>query len=123
MNLRLSVGDDGLDPEDLHALTVDLRRSVISNTDLDASLVSTPAEPGTKGDPITVGAIVLALITSGAVANLVGVLSTFASRRSSLQFEVSRTDGEVLKLNAENLSGGQVAETITVLKSFVSEAP
>ena len=122
MDMHLTIGDPTLDAEDLQALAVELGRSIATHTDADASLVTGAAKPGTKGDPITLGTLALALITSGTVTGLVTVLQTFVARRPSIEFEVSRKDGEVLKLKAEHLRAGQVTQTVTVLKDFVGRA-
>lgn len=122
MNLNLTIGDPSLDSEDLQALAVELRRSISTHTDADAELVTGAAKPGTKGDPITLGTLALAMITTGTVGGLITVLQTFVARRPSIEFEVSRKDGEVLKLKAEHLKAAQLDQTVTVLKDFVGKA-
>jgi hypothetical protein len=122
MNLNLTVGDPTLGAEDLHSLTTDLRKSIATHTDADASIVTGTALPGTKGDPITLGSLALALITSGTVTGLVTVLQTFVARRPSLEFEVTRPDGQILKLKGDQLKAAHVTQTITVLEDFVGKA-
>jgi hypothetical protein len=122
MDLNLTVGDPTLDAEDLHSLTTDLRKSIATHTDADASIVTGKALPGTKGDPITLGTLALALITSGTVTGLVTVLQTFVARRPSIEFEVTTSDGRVVKLKGDQFKAEQVGQTITVLKDLVGKA-
>ena len=120
MDLILNLGDESLDDEDLRALTVELQRSI--KTDAHASVVTKAPEPGSRGDPVTLGALALALISSGAVTSLISVPAAFAARRSSLEFEVTAENGEVLKLTAENLRGPQVDESIKIVKDFIGRS-
>jgi hypothetical protein len=122
MDLNLTVGDATLDAEDLHSLTSELRKSITTHTDADASIVTGKALPGTKGDPITLGTLALALITSGTVTGLVTVLQTFVARRPTIEFEVTRPDGQILKLKGDQLKAAHVTQTITVLEDFVGKA-
>ena len=119
MNASLILAESNLDPEDLHRLTTELCRSIGEETDINASL----AQPGTKGDPVTIGAIALGLISSGAIANLISVLSSFAGRQSSVSFTLTRPDGQTLQVGGQNLRSGQYQETIRIAEGFLGGAP
>jgi len=123
MDLSLTLGDERLDPEGLHELALELRRSIETHTDARATLVTGTARLGSKGEPVTMGALALALITSGAVGSLVRVLGSYVSRRPTLQFELRRPDGATLTLTAEHLHEAQLDRTLGALEQFVGEGP
>ncbi len=109
-----------LEPERVHELTVDLCRTINAETEIAAQLPASegPAE-GNKGDVVTIGTIVLALIGSGGVAaSLIGVLKSYVERDRTFAVELKRPDGTKLKLNSENLSSDQMDKTVKLVKDF-----
>lgn len=123
MNESLLLVDADLDDEDLHRLTTELCATIAEETSLEPSLVRGVAVPGSKGEPVTVGAIVLALITSGAIANLISVLAARVSRQSSITFNIRRPDGQSLEISAQNLAAAQVQDTIRTAQQFLIVPP
>src|SRR5437867_6683233 len=108
--IRVSCAD--LEDSKLQSLTRDLAKSL---REQNLGTIDAPkqlSQAGEKGDPITIGNIVLALISSGGVAvSLVQVLKTYAERKRSIHFEITRSDGGKLTLSAENLRRTELHET------------
>ncbi len=119
MGIKLSLATSSLSPEDLQDLTRELCDAVNDETDLEASLAQAADVSGSKGDPVTIGVIVLAFITSGAAVKLMGVLKSYVERHASLQIELQRGDGQKLAITAENLRSERVEETIDLAKQFL----
>jgi len=76
----LTIAGDELDDEDLQDLTRQLCLAINQETDVEAELPEADTAPGAKGDPITLGTIALAFISSKAAVALVGVLHTYFAR-------------------------------------------
>jgi hypothetical protein len=118
LEIKLSCPD--LDESKLQALTRDLVRSLRDQNVGESSLATGESKPGKKGDPVTIGNIILTLIGSGGVAvGLVHVLRAYVERKSSLHFEVTRADGEKRVLNATNFGKGQLESTQNMLAEFL----
>ncbi|MCP4538118.1 MAG: hypothetical protein GY832_13335 [Chloroflexi bacterium] len=79
-DLNISL-QDNVDKEELDRLTRRLRDE-IDELDVEAARLArgTP-EPGSKGDAITVGSIVVALASAGVFTGLVELLKSWALRR------------------------------------------
>jgi len=117
-SLRVRCAD--LDDSKLQSLTRDLVKSL---REQDLGTIDAPKQPsqaGEKGDPITIGNIVLALISSSGVAvSLVQVLKTYAERKRTIQFEITRPDGVKLALSGENLRHTELHETSVAVEEFL----
>lgn len=79
-DLSISLRDN-VDDDELDRLTRQLRDE-IDELDVEAARLArgTP-EPGAKGDPITIGGIVVALASAGVFTGLVELLKSWALRR------------------------------------------
>ncbi len=121
MEATLSITGEGLSTEDLKELSIGMKRLINDETDLEAEIPKTPGKPGDKGDIPLWGQIVLTAFTSGAVVALISVLKSYVERKRSIVFEINRKDGEKLTLNAQNLSGDQVDQTLKMAQSFIGE--
>ncbi len=80
--------------------------------------VESEAVPGSKGDPITIGALLLTLMTSGGLVALIGVIKAYVERDASLELDFKREDGARLTLRAENLGKKQIEETMKIANNF-----
>ena len=89
---------------------------------MSASLVAGPSKPGTKGDPITIGALALAFLTSGSAVALFHVAKTIFERKPTLEMEFEREDGKKLKIRAEQMKAGQIEQTFAIARDFFKEA-
>jgi hypothetical protein len=117
---RLQLKCAEMDDSRLQALTRDLSKSLRQNNVGTVSVPELPSEPGKKGDPVTIGNIILALIGSGGVAaTLVQVLKVYVERKPSLHIELSRPDGQKLVLSTENLGESQFQATSRMVDSLL----
>ena len=66
MAVNLTISSEEFDNEDLQELTTDLCQTIVKETDIDAKIVEGPTQKGAKGEPITLGFLVLIFISSGA---------------------------------------------------------
>jgi hypothetical protein len=119
MGVTLSINAPALDRADLQALTRDLCTTLQRETDLEAKLPEREGGHGLKGDPITIGTIVLALVTSGAAAKLFEVLRAYFERNSKMEIDFERDDGKKISIKAENLATGSIEETIDLARQFL----
>jgi hypothetical protein len=120
--LTLTIGCDALDDSRLEAMTRGLVRS-LRDAGIDAAPApAAPAPTGTKGDPVTLGTILLGLIGSGGVAvTLLQVLKAYLERKSTLKFEITRADGRKVSLDAAWFGSAQLAQTQKVLTELLQE--
>jgi hypothetical protein len=86
----------------------------------EVRLKSEDSLPGKKGDPITIGNIILTLIGSGGIAvSLIQVLKSFVERKSSLHFELTQPDGRKMEITAENLDHKNLEQTARTMEAFL----
>lgn len=102
MDLTLNLSSSELDNEELQALTRQLCHSIAGETDIQAEIPSSDAVQGTKGEPITIGVITLALLSSPAVVALCEVLKAYFNRPLDA-IELEKADGTKLKLTLKNI--------------------
>jgi len=107
-----------LEPEYIQTLTRELSLTLNRETDVRAQPAGGPAEPGTKGDPITLGSLALTFLTSGAAVALIKVLETYVGRKRSLEVELARPDGKKLVIKSQDLAAGQIQETENLVSRF-----
>ena len=117
--IALSVRSTGVDESRMQALTRDLARALRDERVGKVARAEHDATHGKKGDPVTIGEIVLTLIGSGgAVMSLLQILRAFIERQKSLVFEISRNDKK-LTLNATNLSQKELRSTSALLEDLM----
>src|SRR5690348_13260297 len=100
MDVRLQLRSDDLDDVRLQDSAIELRRLIESETDVTATSPSAAPHPGTRGDPVTLGALALTFLTSGAAVSVFKVLETWMSRKRSINLEATRPDGRKLVIKA-----------------------
>lgn len=118
MSVTLSINSSELNVDDVHELTLDLSRTLERESDISAELAEGPTEAGSKGEPITVGLLILTFLTSGAAVSMFGVLKSYFERDSSLEMNLEREDGRKLAIRAENMSPDQINRTIEAAREF-----
>lgn len=102
LSLRIELGTDAdLDDEQCDRMTRQLRAEL---SELDLEFV-TPAPagapPGAKGDPVTIGAIVVAIgAAGGALPELIATLRSWLERRSGRNRISVTIDGDTLELES-----------------------
>ncbi|HEX3405499.1 MAG TPA: hypothetical protein VHT74_34755 [Acetobacteraceae bacterium] len=118
--LKLECAD--YDDSRIDAVTRDLARS-LREEGVGAAMASQgDAAPGKKGDPVTIGAIVLTLIQTGGVAvTLLQVLKAYLARKSTMRFELTRADGRKVSLDASWFNKAQMEETQKVLTDLLKD--
>ncbi len=122
MDATLSLHDSRMAAEDLQSLTARLLRSINQETELTARLPEERGGAGAKGDPITIGAIFLAALSSGTVVALFQVLKSYVERKTTLRFKIKTADGREMILVFEHFSPEQIAQTMQAVKQLF-EAP
>lgn len=103
MVVKLALSSKYLNEEDLQELTIELRRTLVDETNIEAKLVESASEKGTRGEPITLGLIALTFLTSGAAVALFNVFKSFFDRKKYLELEMIKEDGTKLNIKAENI--------------------
>ena len=117
--LQLTAAD--LSDEDLQKLTLELSKTLNDETEAKAAIPENYGGPGSKGDPITLGTIILTALSSGTVVALFNVIKSYIERKPSLELELKREDGQRLNIKAEQLNKDQVEHTIQLAKDFIGE--
>jgi membrane-associated two-gene conflict system component 1 (EACC1) len=100
----------------LAQLTRNLERD-LSRAGIQARPIEAPQVPGEKGDPITLGVLALALITSGAVTAVVECFKACFSRERALTIKLTRVDGTQVEMTAHNVDTPAVRETLEAMAS------
>lgn len=113
MTMRLSAS---VPEARLAQLTRDLQHD-LSREGIRARFVEAVAVPGEKGEPVTLGVLALALVTSGAIKSLVGCLKAYVSREPTLVITLKRPDGSQVEVNARNV---EVPDVRTALEAVAS---
>jgi hypothetical protein len=120
MNAILHLHDNAMSEEGIQELTFELKNSVNQHTDLTAQLPEEAGGVGTKGDPVTIGQILLAAVGGGgAIATLMPVLQTYFERKPSIKIELDMGDGRTLKFEAEHMQPEQIQQTMQDIKQLV----
>jgi hypothetical protein len=110
---------DDLDDSRLQSITQELAKSLRQENIAEVNLTHTSPIPGTKGDPVTIGAIIMTLIGShGLATKLIDVLRPYFARKPKMTLELTRPDGKKVSLSADSVSSGQLNQTNDILKSF-----
>jgi hypothetical protein len=119
MELTLTIKTDDMRGEELDELTRELSAELNQEVAVEASLPDETGGAGSKGDPITVGTIILLLLGGGGVAaKLIEVLKAYVDRGNKLEFEFKKPDGTSLSLKTENFSQRDVKELSSDLSKF-----
>jgi hypothetical protein len=122
MRAVLCITDPGASDEQKQQLARDLVRTLSRETDIIAALPEPAlAESGSRGDPVTLGTIVLTFLTGGSAAALIKVLESYFQRKSSLQVELKKPDGRALAIHAENVTADQIEKTAKLARQFFQE--
>jgi len=118
MEIELQLSSTDLSDDELDALARQLANTITDETDVAAALQEGDSEPGAKGDPITIGSLVLTFISSGAAIALFEVFKTYFARESSLNIALKRSDGTEVSVSAQNLKPEQLQGTIDQVKQL-----
>ena len=117
---RLNLSDGDSNSSELQALTRELTNTLDRQRDISASLPEGLPEPGKKGDPQTIGSILLQLAGSGGViVSLIGVLKTYFERKPTLELELQRPDGAKLKVHADSFKSNEIEPIRAEFEKFL----
>ena len=106
---RLSVGisSDTLSPTQVQEVTRALRADIERHTDAQAEIPEAAARAHHKGEPVSLGILLVTLMTSGTAVALVNVLKSYLERDHTISFTVERPDGSKITINAANLGDAE----------------
>jgi hypothetical protein len=112
----LTLSMPGIPDARLAQLTRDLERD-LSRAGIQTRPAGAPLAPGERGDPITLGVLVLALITSGAVTAMIECLKAYLSRERTLIIKLMHADGTQVEITARNVNTPAVREVLEAMAS------
>src|SRR5215216_1533121 len=118
MDVRLFMTGEN-DQEASDRLARDLLIAIRDDVDGTACLDSKAAAPGDKADIVTLGAILLAIVTSGALTKFLEVLNSWANRKPQIAYKIKRADGAELEINAEFCSAQDIVEQTAICRKFL----
>jgi hypothetical protein len=71
------------------------------------------SEPGKKGDPITMGAIIIAAISGGgALTALVGTIGSYLGRDRHTEVEIQTRDGRKVRITSQTFKHQEMEELL-----------
>jgi hypothetical protein len=115
MEARLSLHSETCSSEDLQEMAIELSRALVSEPGIQVLEESVSSRKGAKGDPITIGTILLSLITSGAAVAMVNVVKSLIDRDHTLKIKI-KTEKEEIEVDSNSLKAGQVDRILKVLE-------
>jgi hypothetical protein len=80
-----------------------LSREMQARADVKTEQARGPAQAGAKGEPITIGALLVTFISSGAAVAALNVLKSWIEKDKSLSFTIKKADGTEITVNATNM--------------------
>ena len=119
MNITMQLSSAGSSEQQLANMTREMALNIGDETDISADLATGETAPGAKGDPITIGTVVLTFLTSGAAVALFEVLKSYFDRDSSLNIAFKKPDGSEVKVSAQNMKPEKLQETISRLQEIL----
>lgn len=120
-NATLSISSSELNEDALQNLTLELLRTIDQETDVIPTLPEKPSKIGEKGEPITLGVIVLALITSGTAVAVIRAIQSYLERIPSLIVKFKHKDGQELEIQAKNVRPDQIDRTMELVRDFFKQ--
>lgn len=118
MSVTLTVRSSEIQGKALQDLTQDFCNTLVREK-LSAELKTEPPVKGAKGEPITIGVIVLAFITSGAAVALFNAMSAYFARTKKLEFSLKKDSGDTISFKSENITPEEREQTLRQLQSFI----
>jgi hypothetical protein len=114
-SLTVSLSADIPDAR-LAQLTRDLERD-LSRVGIHAQPVEAPPAPGERGEPVTLGVLALAWVTSGTVKALIECFKAYLSRERALTIKLARGDSTSIEITARNVDTPAMREALEAVLS------
>lgn len=121
MRTTLSITSTTHDEAFVQKLTQDLNKALNQEPEIEALLAKRSGVAGDKGDPITVGAILVSVLGGGGLVGLINVIKSFFVRSSAVEMEFERPDGKRFKLKADDLNSEQEKRTLKIAHEFFGD--
>ncbi|MFL4471145.1 hypothetical protein ACERZ8_15110 [Tateyamaria armeniaca] len=105
--IALTLHSDGLSDSATQARLRQLAREIEARSDAKTELARGDATPGTKGDAVTIGTLLMTLMTSGAAVAALNVLKSWVEKDKTISFSLKRSDGTEISVNASNMEDAE----------------
>jgi hypothetical protein len=93
----------------------------LSGVDSRAPPAAAP-EPGKRGDPITLGAIIIAAVSGGgALTALVGTIGSYLSRDRRNEVEIQTRDGRKVRISSQVFNHAEMEELLRQSLTMVGD--
>ncbi|MDJ0930350.1 hypothetical protein [Breoghania sp.] len=110
MNIDIDFTSDRLPIPLRQKLAREFLRRAKALDEIEEAPSGTIQDPTERGEPITAGAIALAVLGSTAVAELVKLIRSFAERDTSLHLEMALPDGRKFSISGSNINAAKIDE-------------
>ena len=121
MPTTLQIASPRLADDALANLVRDIAAAINRETDMTATEPEATPRPGEKGDPITLGTLALAFLSSGAAVGLFQVIKSFFERDETLEVSFERSDGAKLAIKSASAQPERVEATLNQIRAFLRE--
>jgi hypothetical protein len=98
----------------------DLERD-LTRAGIQARPPETSPVPSERGEPFTIGVLVLALVTSGTVKAMIECFKAYLSRERALTVKLTRADGTHVEVTARNVDTPALRKALEAVVSTSSE--
>jgi hypothetical protein len=124
MSITLFLSSTHMPDDSLQDLTYQLCVSLRSECENYADVLQNPSiRKQDKGDPLSVGTIVMSLIgTGGVVVAFVNVLKSYVDRGQHLSVKVKSKSGDEVEITADNLKPDQIRETTALVSRLLEKS-
>ena len=119
--MELTLRSSELSDDRLQRVTEELAAVLQNEAGISAQPPEGEAQVGSRGDPITIGVLLVTALSSGAVGALFNSLTAFFQRSKTLEIDIKRADGTSLTLKSENVSEEDRDRTLEHLREFVED--
>jgi len=119
MHVDLALSSSRLPDRRLQDMTRDICEQLNHEQDMAAEIPTAPGESGSKGDMAILGTLALTFMSSGAAVALFEVAKAYFERDKSLVLKMKNEQGQEFEVTADNLSAGQIDETLKMAKQFI----
>jgi len=119
MSANISFSSPGFSADDLDRLSREIEVELAKLTGVSFQAKPAAAVSNQRGDPVTIGTFLLAMVTSGAVTALFNIIKAYLERGVDCTFEARSSDGSPVKIQMKGVTLAQfrgVLEDAKILK-------